>query len=99
MIILLTSKQRSYLRAIANSQDAIFQIGKAGISPSFIEQIKEALEAREIVKISVLDNIDLSAREACNIVTQETGADGVQVIGNKFVIYKRSKERPKIELP
>lgn len=96
---MLTSKQRSYLRGIANSYDAIFQIGKGGITDNFIEQIKEALEARELIKISVLDNSDLSAKEACDLTVEKTRADGVQVIGNRFVIYKRSRENPRIELP
>lgn len=96
---MLTSKQRSYLRGIANSYDAIFQIGKGGITDNFIQQIKEALEARELVKINVLDNAELAAKDACYMTAEKAGAEGVQVIGNKFVIYKRSRENPRIELP
>jgi RNA-binding protein len=96
---MLSSKQRSYLRKLANSQDAIFQIGKGGITPAMVKQVQEALEARELIKVHVLDNSDYSAREACDQLARETGAEGVQVIGSKFVIYKKSSENPKIELP
>lgn len=96
---MLTSKQRSYLRKLANSQDAIFQIGKGGITPAMVKQVQEALEVRELVKVHVLDNSDFSPREACERLAQETGAEGVQVVGSKFVIYKKSSENPKIELP
>jgi RNA-binding protein len=96
---MLTSKQRSYLRKLANSQNAIFQIGKGGISPMFVKQVEEALEARELIKINVLDNSDFTAREACDQLARETGAEGVQVIGNKFVLYKKSKENARISFP
>jgi len=96
---MLTSKQRSYLRKLANSQDAIFQIGKGGIGPAFVKQVNDALEARELVKIHVLENSEYSPREACDILAAETGAEGVQVIGGKFVIYRKSSENPKIQLP
>lgn len=87
------------MRKLANSHDALFQVGKGGIAPGIIKQVQEALEARELIKVHVLDNSDLSPREACNIMAEKTGAEGVQVVGNKFVLYKRSKENPKIELP
>ncbi|HHY82641.1 MAG TPA: YhbY family RNA-binding protein [Clostridiales bacterium] len=96
---MLTSKQRSYLRKLANSQDAIFQIGKGGIGPNMVKQVNEALEARELVKVHVLENSELSTREACDILAAETGAEGVQVVGSKFVIYKKSRENPRIQLP
>ena len=96
---MLTSKQRSYLRKLANSQDAIFQIGKGGITPAVVNQVEEALEARELIKIHVLDNSDLSPRDACDIIVEKTGAEAVQVIGSKFVIYKRSSKNPEIQLP
>jgi RNA-binding protein len=96
---MLTSKQRSYLRKLANSESALFQIGKGGISDSVVKQIEEALEARELIKVHLLDNSDLSPREACDILAQATGADGVQVVGSKFVLYKKSRENPRIQLP
>lgn len=96
---MLTSKQRSYLRKLANSQDAIFQIGKGGITSAVVNQVEEALEARELIKIHVLDNSDLSPREACDIIVGKTGAEPVQVIGSKFVVYRRSSKNPEIQLP
>lgn len=95
---MITSKQRSYLRGLANSIEPIFQVGKGGISDNMIKQVEDALEARELVKVKVLNNAEMSSEEACREMSQRTGAEGVQVIGNKFVIYKRSKEKPRIEL-
>jgi RNA-binding protein len=96
---MLTGKQRSYLRSMGNTIEPIVQIGKDGIDDGIINQIDEALEAREIIKITVLRNSLIDAREACEEVCSETGADPVQVIGNRFIVYRRSKEKPIIELP
>jgi RNA-binding protein len=96
---MLTTKQRSYLRSLGNTIDAIIQIGKDGIDDNFLKQVDETLEARELVKISVLRNSDLDAREACDAVCKGVGANPVQVIGNRFIVYKKSKEKSKIVLP
>ena len=96
---MLNSKQRSYLRSFANTLDPIFQIGKEGIHEDNVKQISDALEARELIKISVLKNSFIDAKEACSAVCEAIDADPVQVIGNKFVIYRKSKEKSKIELP
>lgn len=96
---MLNSKQRAYLRGLANKIDPIFQVGKGGIEDSFLAQIESALEARELVKIKALNNSGITAREACQIICEEINCDPVQVIGNKFVIYRESSEKPKIELP
>jgi len=96
--MMITSKQRSYLRSLANTIDPIFQVGKGGISESMVQQVKDALEARELVKITVLKNSMLDTREACEEMAERTGAEPVQVIGNRFVLYKRSKENQKIFL-
>ncbi len=96
---MLKGKQRSYLKKIAHNTDPIFQIGKGGISENFIEQLKDALEVRELVKITVLDNSDLDTKEAASLVAEKTGAEFVQAIGKKFVIYKESEENKKIILP
>ncbi|KAJ53818.1 RNA-binding protein [Clostridium tetanomorphum] len=96
---MITSKQRSYLRSIANTIQPIFQIGKGGIEENFLKQIEDALEAREIIKITVLNNSGLTAREASDIICEELKCEGVQSIGNRLVIYKKSKKKPKIELP
>lgn len=96
---MLTSKQRSYLRGLANNLEPIFQIGKEGISGSFLKQVDDALEARELIKINVLQNSEYTAREASDSICSSIECDGVQAIGGKFVIYKKSNKKPKIELP
>ncbi|MCR4434942.1 MAG: ribosome assembly RNA-binding protein YhbY [Clostridiales bacterium] len=96
---MLTSKQRSYLRSLANTIPPIFQIGKGGINDNMIKQFNDALEARELVKATVLKNSLTDAREVCEEVSKSTGAEIVQVIGNKFVLYKESKENKVIVLP
>ncbi len=95
---MLTSKQRAYLRSMANGLDTIFQIGKGGVTEEMCRQIDAALEARELIKLRTLDNSDYSPREAANEIAEVIGADVVTVIGSKFVLYKESKENKKIEL-
>jgi RNA-binding protein len=96
---LITGKQRSYLKGLANSLDPIFQVGKNGITENFIKQVDEALEKREIIKIKVLNNSMLDAKEVANILAEKTNAEFVQSIGNKFVLYRESKKNKKIILP
>lgn len=96
---MITSKQRSYLRSLANNMNPIFQVGKEGIEDNFLKQVQDALEAREIIKISVLNNSGINAREASDMICEELGCEGIQAIGNKVVLYKRSSKKPKIELP
>ena len=96
---MLTSKQRAYLRAMAAPMDTIFQVGKGGVNDNMCEQISNALEARELIKLRVLDNCDLNAKEAAQIISEETGSDVVQVIGTRFVLYRESVDHKKIELP
>jgi RNA-binding protein len=96
---MLTGKQRSYLRSLGNTIDAIIQLGKDGIDENFLKQINEALEARELIKISVLKNSDMDVKEACEAVCKGVSANPVQVIGNRFLIYKKSREKSKIVLP
>ncbi|TDT61214.1 ribosome assembly RNA-binding protein YhbY [Fonticella tunisiensis] len=96
---MLTGKQRSYLRALGNNINPVLQIGKNGIDEAFLRQVDETLEARELIKLTVLKNSLLSARECCDEICEALNAEPVQVIGNKFVIYRRAKEKPKIELP
>ncbi len=96
---MLSGKQRSYLKGIANGIKSILQIGKNGINENFIKQVDDALEAREIVKINVLSNSFLDAKEAANEVADKTDSEFVQSVGNKFVIYRESKDNKKIELP
>lgn len=96
---MLTGKQRSYLRSMANGIKPITQIGKMGLTDAFLEQLDLALDAREIVKVTILENSSLDAKDTANEVTQRIRAEFVQAIGNKFVIYRKNHESPKIELP
>ena len=79
--------------------DPIFQIGKNGITDNFIKQVDEALEAREIIKINVLNNSLLDSKDVASALAEETDAEFVQSIGNKLVLYRESKENKKIILP
>ncbi len=91
---MITSKRRAALRREANGLETIFQIGKGGLDTELIEAIGGALKARELIKIRVLDNCELTAREACDAVCAALEAEAVQTIGSRFVIYKRN---PKID--
>ena len=96
----LTSKQRSQLRGLANALDTILHVGKDGISDNLVKQANDALEARELIKGRVLENSMLTAREACEQLAKLTRSEAVQVIGSKFVLYRRhyDKSRRRIEL-
>ena len=94
----LTSKQRSQLRGLAAAEDTIIQVGKGGITENLIASVSEALKARELVQGKVLENSMLTAREACDALSEACRAEQVQVIGTKFVLYKRNEKDPKIEL-
>lgn len=96
---MLTGKQRSHLKGLANRIDSIFQLGKNGLTENFVKQIDEALEAREIVKVNVLKNCSLDPKEVANTLVEQLNAEFVQSIGRKFVIYRESIEDKKIELP
>lgn len=95
----ITSKQRAYLRGLAHTIDPIFQIGKSGITPELTKTIDEALEARELVKINVLDNSMVDPMEASDTLSGRTKSTPVQVIGKKIVLYRPSKNKAKIQLP
>ena len=99
MDTMITSKQRAYLRGLAQNIDAIFQIGKNGIHDNQIKQIADALEARELVKITLLDSSPDDKKVIANELARLTESDVVQIIGKKITLYKRSKEKPTIELP
>ncbi len=98
MEIKMTSKQRAYLIGLAMNIDPIYNIGKGGISAEFTNGIIEALEARELIKISVLKNCDDDIRELARIISERTGSEIIQVIGRKIVLYKESKNNKKIRL-
>ena len=94
----LTSKQRAQLRGMAMSLDTIVQVGKGGINENLINSVSDALNARELIKGRVLENSMLTAREACDALAAACKAEPVQVIGTKFVLYKRNEKEPKIVL-
>ncbi len=96
---MLNSKQRAYLRSLANKIDPIFQIGKGGASPELTQAIDEALENRELVKCNVLNNCMEDIKYIASAISERTKSEVVQIIGKKIVIYRQSKEKPTIELP
>lgn len=96
---MLTSKQRSYLRSLATGVDTIVHIGKGGITENVIRQADDALRARELIKCRVLEASMLTAREGCQLLAEACQAEPVQSIGSRFVLYRRSSEKPRIELP
>lgn len=96
---MLTSKQRAFLRSKANQMETIFQVGKGGVTEILAEQVQDALQARELIKLRVLENSLLTAREAATELAELTGADVVQVIGTRFVLFKRNQKNPIYEFP
>ncbi len=94
----LTSKQRAQLRGLAAAEDTIIQVGKGGITDNLVDSVRMALQARELVKGRVLETCDLTPREVCDALSEACGAEQVQVIGTKFVLYRRNDREPKIML-
>ena len=92
---MLNSKQRAILKSVASRTDAIFQIGKGGVGEAAVKSIGDALEARELVKISALENSDEDAREAGEAIAQATGSEVVAVIGHKIILFKQSSKPEK----
>ncbi len=95
---MLSSKQRAYLRSMSNNLDTIFQIGKGGIGEEICLQIANALEARELIKVRVLDNSGYTAKEAAAEIAEKIECDVVSCVGTKFVLYKESVKKKRIEL-
>lgn len=95
---MLTGKQRAYLRSLSANLDTIFQIGKSGITDEICKQISNALEARELIKARVLDNSGYTAKEAANEIAEAVSCDVVSCVGTRFVLYKESKNKKRIEL-
>ena len=97
----MTSKQRSYLKGLAMTMDPIFQIGKSSVTPELTAAIAEALEARELIKITVLKNCLDDGRSIAEVLAERTRSEVVQVIGKKIVLYKPDKDeaKRKIVLP
>lgn len=97
----MTSKQRSYLMSLASHLEPIFHIGKASLTTEFETAIKEALEARELIKIGVLKNCTDDPNEIARTLSQDTRSEVVQVIGKKIILYKQADEpaKRKLKLP
>ncbi|HEZ7986173.1 MAG TPA: ribosome assembly RNA-binding protein YhbY [Ruminococcus sp.] len=95
---MLTSKQRAYLRGIASTYETIFQVGKGGVNEAMCRDIGEALRKRELIKIKVLENSGYTSREAAEEIAAATESEVVQVIGSKFVLFKRNPKGPVIDI-
>ncbi len=95
----MTSKQRAYLRGLANTLEPIVHAGKGGMSDTIRKQADDALTARELIKGRVLETAPASAREIAEDIAASVGAEVVQVIGRNFVLYRRNNKEPKIVLP
>lgn len=96
--MMLTTKQRAALRSLASTEDTIMQVGKNGINENLIKTVSDALEARELIKMSVLENCETTVKDVAYTLAVETGAEVVSVIGRRFILYRESKKRKRIEL-
>ena len=95
---MLTSKQRAYLRGLANQEPAIMQIGKGGIGENLVKTVSDALEARELIKLAVLENCMGTPKEVASELALATDADVVGVVGRKVILYRESVNNKRIEL-
>lgn len=95
---MLNSRQRAQLRGMANSYETILQIGKGGITDNTVKQVNDALEARELIKLRILETCPTSVRETADALANSTDSDVVQVIGTRFILYKESKNNKTIKL-
>lgn len=96
---MLTGKQKRFLRAKANQLKPIFQVGKIGVNDNMVEQITEALEKRELIKVSILQNCMEEKDTVASVLAEGAEAEVVQIIGNNIVLYKESQENKHIQLP
>ena len=97
-MINITTKQRAYLRSLATHIDTIMQIGKGGVGDAMVKTVCDALEARELIKMKVLENSQYNAAEAAEILCEEIGCESVQIIGSKFVLFQQKKKDSKFDL-
>lgn len=95
---MLTSKQRAYLRSLASNEPTIMQIGKGGIGENLVKTVSDALEARELIKLSVLENSGEEARDVAEALAEAVGAEVVGVVGKKVILYRESEKKKRIEL-
>lgn len=96
---MLTGKQKRFLRAKAHHLNPIFQVGKGGVNENMVQQISDVLEARELIKVSVLQNCDEDKDKVAEMLVEGCQAELVQIIGSTIVLYKQSKENKEIVLP
>lgn len=96
---MISSKQRAYLRGLANDIPTIMQIGKGGVTENQLKTFSDALEARELIKLHILENSGMPVKETANALAEALDADVVAVTGKKAVLYRRSEKKPVIELP
>lgn len=96
---MLTGKQTRYLRSLAHHLDPIFQVGKGGVNEHLVRHIEEAIEKRELMKISILSNNIENPKEIGATLAEQSGSELVQVIGKTIVLYKESRDNKTIELP
>lgn len=96
---MLTGPQKRFLRKEAHSLQPIFQVGKGGVNPNMVSQISDALLARELLKVSVLQNCEVPKEEVAKMLSERTGSELVQVIGRTIILYKESSKNKQIELP
>ena len=94
----MTSKQRAYLRGKANTIDAIFQIGKSGITDELLKQLDNAIEARELIKVTVLESAPGSAKELAIDLANGSNSEVVQTVGNKITLFRQKKKNSKFDL-
>lgn len=95
----MTSKQRAYLRGQANTIDAIFQVGKGGITDVLLKQLDDAIESRELIKVTVLETAPGSSRELAEELAQGSNSVVVQTVGNKITLFRQKKKNSKFDLP
>ena len=95
---MITSKQRSALRGMANELQALFQLGKNGVTDEFVAQIDEALDAKELIKIAVLNNAFFSAKEVLEVLCDKLSCEPVSAVGSKLVIYRKSSDPKKVKI-
>ncbi|MBR7151915.1 MAG: ribosome assembly RNA-binding protein YhbY [Clostridia bacterium] len=96
---MITSKQRAYLRGLANDLSPIMQIGKGGLTENMLKTFSDALEARELIKLTVLENSGENPKELLQVLAAQLGAEPVAATGRKIVLYRASEKKPTIELP
>lgn len=96
---MITSRQRSYLRGLAQQTDATVYIGKQGLTDNIVREIETGLRCRELVKVKIQEGCELDPKETANEMADRLGAEFVQAIGRKFVLYRESEDNRQIELP